>query len=487
MCNLLSVARSDLINQVRNEVNNDPFYSNIISFLNSHVGEMFEGKFHLYKGNLYCHDRLCVSANSSLKQQILWESHNTPFAGHPGFNKTYAKVKSSFFWPSMRSDILLYVRECLQCQQVKVEQKRLPGELQPLDVPGKKWESISMDFITKLPTTRGNFDTIFVVVDRLTKMAHFFPMKKTDTALHVARLFVKEIFRLHGMPKSIVSDRDSKFTSNFWQATFQAIGTQLRMSTAFHPQTDGETERVNRVLEDMLRMYVSERQNNWVDYLPLVEFAYNSSWHASIQMTPFEAMYGYNCSTPLNFSDPDNKVEISRQMLERMDLELSKIRQHIKEAQKKQKLYYDKHRRPLSFNSGDLVFLKVTPKRTNLILGRDRRLSPRFAGPFKVVKRVGSLAYQLELPTHVKVHPVFHVSLLKKYVSNPRHVLQENYNLRDDGSLKIQPEVVLDRRVKQLRNRKLVEVLVKWDMYPIEDASWVDLDVLHAEYPSFQL
>ena len=134
------------------------------------------------------------------------------------------------------------------------------------------------------------------------------------------------------MPKSIVSDRDSKIASNFWKATFESIGTQLRMSTAFHPQKDGETERVNRVLEDMLRMYVSERQNNWVDYLSLVEFAYNSSWHASIQMSPFEAMYGCNCSTPLNFSDPENKVEVSKQMLERMDLELSKIRCHIKEV-----------------------------------------------------------------------------------------------------------------------------------------------------------
>ena len=226
MCtNLLSVTRSNFIDQIQNEVKNDPFYANIISFLKSHVGEMYEGKFHLYKGNLYCHNRLCIPANSPLKQQILWESHNTPFTGHPGFNKTYTSIKSSFYWPSMRSDILSYVREFLQCQRVKVEQKRLPNELQPLDVPGQKWESISMDFITKLPTTRGGFDTIFVVVDRLTKMAHFFPMKKIDTALHVAKLFVKEIFQLHGMPKSIVSDHDSKFTSNFWQAIFQAIDT----------------------------------------------------------------------------------------------------------------------------------------------------------------------------------------------------------------------------------------------------------------------
>ena len=173
----------------------------------------------------------------------------------------------------------------------------------------------------------------------------------------------------------------------------------------------------------MLRVYVSERQTNWVDYLSLVEFAYNSSWHASIQMSPFEAMYGCKCSTPLNFRDPEKKVGVSKQMLERIDLELSKIRHHIKKAQKKQKLYYDKNKRPLSFNEGDLVFLKVIPKRTNLILGKDRRLSPRFASPLKVYKRVGSLAYKLELPTHVKLHLIFHVALLKKYVSNPLHIL----------------------------------------------------------------
>ena len=159
-------------------------------------------------------------------------------------------------------------------------------------------------------------------------------------------------------------------------------------------------------------------------------------------MTPFEAMYGYNCATPLNFSDPNNKVEVSRQMLERMDLELSKIRQNIREALKKQKFYYDKNRRPLSFKVGDLVFLKLMPKRTNLILGRDRRLSPCFARPFKILKTVGVNAYKLELPTHLKVHPVFHVNSLKKYVANSHHVLQEeSYNLREDGSLQIKPEV----------------------------------------------
>ena len=229
----------------------------------------------------------------------------------------------------MKHDIQNFVHECLKCQQLKVEHKHMPGQMQSLDIPSAKWESISMNFITNLSVKWGGYDTLFVVVDRLTEMAHFFQMKKTNMAIHVARLFVKEIFRLHGMPKSIVSDRDSKFTSNFWKATFQAIGTQLRMSTAFHPQTDGETERVNRVLEDMLRMYVNEKQTIWIDYLPLVEFAYNSAWHASIKLTPFEAMYGSNCATPLNFPSLDNKVEILKQMLDNMDEQMKNIKKHM--------------------------------------------------------------------------------------------------------------------------------------------------------------
>ncbi|MCO5550091.1 hypothetical protein L7F22_003570 [Adiantum nelumboides] len=264
-------------------------------------------------------------------------------------------------------------------------------------------------------------------------------------------------------------------------------GTQLCMSTPFHPQTDGETKRVNRILEDMLRMYVNENQSNWNEHLPLVEFAHNSSYHTSFRMTPFEAMYGYNCPTPINFLNSRNKVELSREMLEKMDNELAKIRGNIREAQKRHKLYYDKKHRVVEYEIGDMVFFKVIPEKSHLILGKDRRLSPRFTGPFKILKRIGSLAYKLELPSHVKVHPVFHVSLLKKYVPNVHHVLKDNSKLKDDGTLSVEPDLVLDRRVKHLRNRDIVELLVKWHNYPVEDASWVDLSVLQSEFPSFQL
>ena len=259
------------------------------------------------------------------------------------------------------------------------------------------------------------------------------------------------------------------------------------MSTAFHPHTDGETERVNHVLEDMLRMYVNEKQTNWTEFLSLAEFAYNCSWHSSIQMTPFEAIYGQNCYTPVNFADPQNRVEVSKQMLERMDEEVKLIQKSIQRAQDMQKHYYDKKCSFREFQIGEMVFLKVIPKRSNLILGKDRRLSPRFAGPFKILKRVGTLAYQLELPENIKVHPVFHVCLLKSYVANPSHILQDKSRIMEDGTLKVEPQYILDRNTKRLRNRTIEEVLVKWDAYPVEDASWVDLDALLTEFPSFKL
>ncbi|KAH7446416.1 hypothetical protein KP509_01G054500 [Ceratopteris richardii] len=256
----------------------------------------------------------------------------------------------------------------------------------------------------------------------------------------------------------------------------------------------------------MLCMYVNEKHDNWSEYLPLVEFAYNSAWHASIKMTPFEAMYGYNCLTPPSFLGFPNKVEVSKEMLDKMDEELGKIKKHIKEAQKRQKKFYDLKRRPIEFQVDDMVFLKVNSHRSNLLLGKDHRLSPRYGGRFKVLKKIGSLAYLLELPKHLNVLPVFHVSLFKRYVSNVAHVLQElpkhlnvlelpkhlnvlpvfhvslfkryvsnvahvlqdNYNLKDDGSFELQPEIILDRKERFLRNRSIVEILVKWNSYPVE-------------------
>jgi len=221
---------------------------------------------------------MCIPNNSELRRKILIEAHDSLTAGHPGYVKTYESVKKSFFWPGMKRDILQYIQKCLVCQKVKAERLKMPGELRPLDIPQMKWECISMDFITGLPTVHGGYDSILVVVDRLTKVAHLIPVKKTYTAFDVAKVFLREIFRLHGLPRRIVSDRDAKFTSRFWMAFFEAVGTSLDLSTAYHPETDGQTERVNQVIEDILRAYCGREPKRWMSYLHLVEFAYNASY-----------------------------------------------------------------------------------------------------------------------------------------------------------------------------------------------------------------
>ena len=193
----------------------------------------------------------------------------------------------------MHTSVEHYIVYFQQCQVNKVEHLKVGGLLQPLEIPEGKWESISMDFIVGLPNTQRGHDAIWVVVDRLMKMAKFIPTKTTVSTPELAWLFVDQLYRLYGLPSSIVSDRDRKFNSHFWRAIFAKLDTKLNLSIADHPQSDGQTERVNQVLEDMLRAYVSNRQSNWEDYLSLLEFAYNSAKHVSTGYNPFMLMYGY--------------------------------------------------------------------------------------------------------------------------------------------------------------------------------------------------
>jgi hypothetical protein len=213
-----------------------------------------------------------------LKRMILHEMHNVPYAGHPGYQKTVATIKSHYFWPGMKREIDEYFARCMECQKVKSENRYPTGLLQPLPIPEWKWEVVTMDFITILPRTCKLHDSIMVVVDKLTKVAHFILLKTTHKAKDVADIFMKEVARLHRIPKTIVSDRDSKFTSNFWKGFFKGFKMNLNFSTTYHPESDGQTKRVNRVIEDILRMYVMEKPSKWEDYLHLVEFTYNNGY-----------------------------------------------------------------------------------------------------------------------------------------------------------------------------------------------------------------
>ncbi|KAL0561149.1 hypothetical protein IC582_001569 [Cucumis melo] len=218
---------------------------------------------------------------------------------HPGSTKMYQDLRSVYWWRGMKREVADFVSRCLVCQQVKAPRQCQTGLLQPLSVPGWKWESVSMDFITGLPKTLKSYTVIWVVVDRLTKSAHFVPGKSTYTGSKWGQLYMTEIVRLHGVPVSIISDRDTRFTSKFWKGLQLALGTRLDFSTAFHPQTDGQTERLNQILEDMLRACVLEFSGSWDSHLHLMEFTYNNSYQATIGMAPFEALYGKCCRSPV--------------------------------------------------------------------------------------------------------------------------------------------------------------------------------------------
>jgi len=214
----------------------------------------------------------------------------------------YQDLRSNFWWTRIKREITKYVAECDTCQRVKTSHFKIAGTLQPLPIPSWKWEDISMDFIVGLPKTSQHHDSIWVIVDRLTKIAHFIPVNTEYRSRKYAEIYIDRIVCLHGVPKTIISDRGAQFVARFWEQLQEALGTKLIRSSAYHPQTDGQTERVNQILEDMLRACVIHYDKNWDKYLSLAEFLYNNSYQASLKMAPFEALYGHQCRTPLSWS-----------------------------------------------------------------------------------------------------------------------------------------------------------------------------------------
>ena len=280
-----------------------------------------------------------------------------------------------------------------------------------------------------------------MIVDRLTKSAHFLAMNVRDSLPKLAKMYIEEIVRLHGVPASIVSDRDPRFVSRFWKQLQQALGSTLCFSTAAHPQTDGQSERTIQTLEDMLRACVLDFKESWDQYLALIEFAYNNSYQKTIGMAPYEALYGRKCQTPLYWNEVGERKIIAVENVPWIEDAYEKvkvIRQRIQTAQSRQKSYSDNKRRDLEFAEGDRVFLKVLPRKGMIRQGKWGKLGPRYVGPFEILQKVGQVAYRLQLPASLGgMHDVFHISRLKKYCSDPRHVLAtEEIELQEDLSYK---------------------------------------------------
>ncbi|GJT16615.1 putative nucleotidyltransferase, ribonuclease H [Tanacetum coccineum] len=374
-------------------------------------------------------------------------------------SKMYRDLKQYFWWNGMKQDVATFVSKCMTCQQVKIKHQRASGLLQPLEIPVWKWDEISMDFVTGLPTTQKRHDAIWVV----------------------------EIVRLHGTPTSIVSDRDPKFTSRFWKGLQKAWGTRLKFSTAFHPQTDGQSERTIQTLEDMLRACALEWTGSWDEYLCLVEFAYNNSWHASIKAAPFELLYGRKCRAPICWDEVGERLIEGPELIEITNEKVAVAKEKLKEARSRQKSYADKHRRDLEFQVGDRVFLKVSPFRGVKRFGIKGKLSPRFIGPFEILERIGEVSYRLALPPQLShVHDVFHVSLLRGYHYHPLHVASYPFDqIQPDMSLSEEPESILDRQERVMRNKVIPFVKILWKNHPEREATWETEESMRASYPHF--
>jgi hypothetical protein len=459
--------------------------------------------FELEDGRIYLKrdHRLAILNNKKLRTSILNEGHDILISGHVGIDKTYDNVACHFFWPKMSKDIRKYVLSCDSCQRNKHVNRQPAGLLQPLEIPARRWEQVTMDFVVQLPLTRQGHDAIVVFVDKLTKRAHFQAMHTTATAPEVAKLFFETIFKNHGLPKTIISDRDAKFTSRFWKALFGQLGTKLAMSTAFHPQTDGQTERLNRTMEEMLRIYATYRQDQWDEYLPAAEFAYNNSKNASTGFTPFELDCGQRPRTPLTMTSEDvsdhmtsedvsdhvtnvaiTNVAAANDFIAHWDNMMTMAKDALTEAQDYQTKYANEHRRHQEFKVGDKVLLSSkhiqnpTDKRRPA-----QKLTPRFIGPYNVIGIVSPVAYRLELPNTLKIHPVFHVSLLKPYKETPDEFTRPTppppVIISDTEQEEFEVESVLDKRTI----RKKTQYLVKWLGYPLHDATWEsEKDLIHA-------
>ena len=298
----------------------------------------------------------------------------------------------------MNKDISEYVSKCLTHQQVKAEHQVLSGLLNPLPIPQWKWDNITMDFVSGYPLTQRKHDAVWVIMDRLTKSAHFLPIRLDYSMDRLTELYVSEIVRLHGIPLSIVFDRDPRFTSRFWKELQSAFGTRLNFSIAFHSQTDGQFERVIQVLEDMLRGCVLDFPRSWDRYIPLMEFAYNNSYQSSIGMAPYEALYGRRCRTPMCWTELNEHKIIGPDLVKYIEEKVQIIQQKLKATSDRQMSYANLKRKDIEYEVGEKIFLKVSPWKKILRFHKKGKLSPRFIGPYEVLERVGPVVYCLTLP-----------------------------------------------------------------------------------------
>ena len=399
-----------------------------------------------------------VPNDTAIKRDILSHCHDSPTAGHFGVHKTCELVQRTYHWPKLRQFVKKFVTTCDICQRNKSTTHKPYGLLQPLPIPETPWSSISMDFITQLPPSK-SFTSILVVVDRLTKMAHFIPTTDEVDADDLATLFLSRVVTSHGLPDDIVTDRGSIFTAHYTKTFLEALGVKQNLSTAFHQQTDGQTERTNATLEQYLRCFSNYQQDDWSTLLAQAEFCYNNTVHASTKQTPFFALHGFHPRFSINIPRVAAGHRTARHRLQVLKDVQDDLKFHIAYAQEAQERAYNRHamQQP-AFAPGDKVWLL----RTNIKTTRpSSKLDDRKLGPFEVIEAVNSRSFRLALPLEMsRIHPVFHVSLLEPLQANTieGRTAPPPPPIEVEGEIEYEVESILDSRFHYGK----LQYLVSW-------------------------
>ena len=442
-------------------------------------------KYRLKKGSLVIHEadqneeqtywRVVIPDNQELKTQLLQEIHCVPYSGHPGFTRTLEVTRRFFYWSHMTQEVRQFVLDCPVCQTEKGSHLRPAGKLMPLEIPQRKWDHVVLDFVVGMPV-QGEYDAICTVVDKATKMCHFIPCSERITAKQVAKLYWQNVGKLHGIPSVLISDRDVRFTSRFWKELWRLLGTNLRMGSGFHPESSGQVEIFNQLLEQTLRCTIHQlgETRDWVEVLPTIEFAVNNTPNRTTGYSAFFLNYGYHPLHPLQLlhSPEETNIEAVVQFTSRMQRDFEMALQQLQRAREQMMHQTDWQRRSVEFQEGDNVLLSTRHIRFRRC---PTKLQRRYVGPFKIVQKISNVAYRLQLPEDWTMHPVFHISLLKPWRESDWSCPVDEPEL--DVNLEPQPRYEIDHILKwrkvKVGRRTTREFLVTWHGYPLDEAQWV--------------
>jgi hypothetical protein len=428
---------------------------------------------------LYYRNRLVVPDHDELKLKLLEHVHDLPVAGHPGRGKTLELLQREYYWPNMHNTIRRYVASCHTCRRAKTSRETYNGLLKPLPVPDRRWKDISVDFVVDLPASKG-CTNIMVVVDRLSKMRHLIACPDMS-APAVAQLFLDHVWKLHGLPETIISDRGRQFISAFWKELTARLRVTALLSTAFHPETDGQTERVNAVMEQYIRIYTSYLQDDWMNWLAFAEFTANNSVSETTKVSPFLANYGQH--PRMGFEPSTNAPYPAYQALQVAEADkfvkkMEELQQFLTDemtwAQSVYEAAANKNRTPApAYQVGDFVWLDTRNINTNRPA---KKLDWKNAGPYEVEKVISPHAYRLKLPDTVKIHPVFHTSVLRPAApasdALPGQIQDPPPPVEVDGEDEYFIERIDD--IKYDKRKRQYMYLTKWRGYT--EASWEPVD-----------